>query len=1192
MAETQKCPTCGEVLPSDSPGGHCPHCLIQLALNPADSVTDSPESTIRIVMPEEIPLAEKPGDRIGRYKLLQQIGEGGCGVVYMADQSEPVRRRVALKVIKPGMDSKQVLARFEAERQALALMDHPNIAKVLDAGATENSRPYFVMELVKGIPITRYCDEKQLTTESRLNLFVLVCQAIQHAHQKGIIHRDIKPSNILVADHDGTPVPKIIDFGIAKATTDQRLTDKTLFTAFEQFIGTPAYMSPEQATLSGLDIDTRSDIYSLGVLLYELLTGRMPFDARELLAKGLDEIRRVIREVEPQRPSTRLSTLEAGEQATVAHQRQCEPPKLKSVIRGDLDWIVMKALEKDRARRYETANGLAADIQRHLDNEPVVACPPSNVYRFLKMVKRNKAAVVTVVAVTLALLLGIVASTLQAARALRAEREAKIERNLANSHAEAENHQREVAEKSALEAIKALSTSITIQGDLAAKGGSAGKALAFFAKAVSLDVSNRIAAQRIVCMLNQRDFPLPLSGPPAEFQIREPTSANARELVSKLYKGDKGNLFRWSTPTLSPDGQKLAFITDQNKTIVISTQNGEEIMPEIPTLTTAFTPFVRFSPDNQNFILSGGLDGIQIYNLKRQKPAMQIGAMPMSQDIDFSHSGLLMVSGARNGESRIWDFMTGQLVREPCPGAGYVSGVSFGRTEAYISSSSQKIGNQGSSIKYWDIRPGRAIPVVNYGVESISNAGRRYITTEAIRRNAMFSKDGKLVAARTFPNDLRVFSVIDGAIIFSLTHTAISTTTFDLSSDSKLIAVGDSNGGVTIWSLDTGNQLKHYQLHSGPVSSVLFDHTGTKFVSGSEDGTAKIVELISDTTSKFAESNEYGSVMGLALSPDDKRLAVCCRGNRAEIFEVDSRQRVGKPLVKNQGWVWSACFSHDGKWLTTSSGGNSSQLWDGFADNAEPKAIYPHGSGAWYARFSADDKMVVTCAYDFTARIWDTLSGQPISEPLVHDNKDVNKANFSPDGRKVITASDDGTAIVWDVMTGQKISEPFYHTNGVHTASFSPDGRHVLTAGTDGTVCVYDWVDVGDAAPPWLSQLAELVGGYRLKKNGVTELVANAAENLTQLRSKLDRMADDEPLVKWGRWFLADRSNRTISPFSRLTVKRYAEKLAGLDLLPAIREAVSLDPQNPYCYERLALFTQTNSPETAAYYREIASYIK
>ncbi|PYK57246.1 MAG: serine/threonine protein kinase, partial [Verrucomicrobia bacterium] len=353
-----------------------------------------------------VPVTEKAGDRIGRYKLLQQIGEGGCGVVYMAEQEEPVRRRVALKVIKLGMDTKSVIARFEAERQALALMDHPNIARVLDAGATETGRPYFVMELVRGIKITEYCDQNKLSTDERLNLFVQVCHAIQHAHQKGIIHRDIKPSNILVTLHDGVPVPKVIDFGIAKATQG-RLTDQTLFTAFEQFIGTPAYMSPEQAEMSGLDIDTRCDIYALGVLLYELLTGQTPFDARELLASGLDTMRHTIREKEPERPSTRLSTMLGADLTSAASHRRTDAPKLISLLRGDLDWIVMKALEKDRTRRYETANGLGMDIQRHLHNEPVLASPPSSLYRFQKLVRRNKTAFAAAGAVAAALVIGL-----------------------------------------------------------------------------------------------------------------------------------------------------------------------------------------------------------------------------------------------------------------------------------------------------------------------------------------------------------------------------------------------------------------------------------------------------------------------------------------------------------------------------------------------------------------------------------------------------------------------------------------------------------------------------------------------------------------------------------------------------------------------------------------------------------------
>jgi len=359
------------------------------------------------------PLTEKLGDTIGRYKLLEKIGEGGFGAVYVAEQREPIRRRVALKIIKLGMDTKQVVARFEAERQALAMMDQPNIAKVLEAGATGTGRPFFVMELVRGVAITDYCDQNQLSTRHRLDLFIQVCQAVQHAHQKGVIHRDIKPSSILVTLHDGVPVPKVIDFGIAKATQGP-LTDKTVYTEFRQFIGTAAYMSPEQAEMSGLDIDTRTDLYSLGVLLYQLLTGQTPFDSKELLASGPDEMRRTIREREPMRPSTRLKSLAGDMLATTAKQHGTESLRLVSLVHGDLDWIVMKCLEKDRTRRYESASGLAMDIQRHVNNEPVMARPPSNLYRFQKFVRRNKLAC----AAAAALLLGVVASALLAGRAI------------------------------------------------------------------------------------------------------------------------------------------------------------------------------------------------------------------------------------------------------------------------------------------------------------------------------------------------------------------------------------------------------------------------------------------------------------------------------------------------------------------------------------------------------------------------------------------------------------------------------------------------------------------------------------------------------------------------------------------------------------------------------------------------------
>jgi serine/threonine protein kinase len=479
------------------------------------------------------PITERPGTLIGPYKLLEKIGEGGFGIVFLAEQEWPIRRKVAVKVLKPGMDTSQVIGRFESERQALALMDHPNIARVLDAGATDSGRPYFVMELVKGVSITEYCDQNRLEPEARLKLFLDVCHAIQHAHHKGVIHRDIKPTNVLVTLHDGGPVVKVIDFGIAKAT-GQKLTERTLFTTDGQMIGTPAYMSPEQAERSGLDIDTRSDVYALGVLLYELLTGTTPLEDRRLRAAGYAEMQRLIREEEAPRPSLRLSSL--GDSATMlAASRGMDVKRLAQLLVGDLDWAVMKALDKDRNRRYDTPMSFAAEIERYLRREPILARPPSTVYIVKKFAQRHRAAVLTGAVVAAALLVGAALATWQALVATRAKRDA-----LASTAAEKEA--KELAQAREAETQAVLEFVETRVFSAARPEGRAGG----LGREVSLEAAPLTEAER---------WERAVAGMPAEQQIK----AVVRRL-KELNPAFDGTV----TPTIENGAvTRLHFLTDE-----------------------------------------------------------------------------------------------------------------------------------------------------------------------------------------------------------------------------------------------------------------------------------------------------------------------------------------------------------------------------------------------------------------------------------------------------------------------------------------------------------------------------------------------------------------------------------------------------------------------------------------------------
>ena len=768
----------------------------------------APAAASTVLLPPE----EGPGTVIGRYKILEQIGEGGFGVVYVAEQREPVKRRVALKVIKLGMDTRQVVARFEAERQAVALMDHPNIAKVLDAGATEAGRPFFVMELVKGIPITKYCDQEKLATRERLDLFIKVCHAIQHAHQKGIIHRDIKPSNILVTLHDGVPVPKVIDFGIAKAT-QQELTEKTVYTQLQQFIGTPAYMSPEQAEMSGLDIDTRSDIYSLGVLLYELLTGSTPFDTQELLKSGLDEMRKIIREREPERPSTRvtrdLAARRGGEAGSAeGGAGRAEVRGQRSAIDSDLDWIVMKCLEKDRTRRYETANGVAQDIERHLKHEPVVARPPSVGYRLQKSFRRNKLVFTAAGVVALALVLGVVVSSWQAIRATRARRDEAAARVRADEAAGVADRLRERAEKGEQNATESKLATEAYLYD--ADMGLAQQALA---------MNDLGRAKRLLNGHRPRPGQADLRGWEWRYLWRECRSDALSELCrysnsvySVAYAPDgktlavagfvKGFVEIWDVPgrrriatlqaneghlvAFSPRGDLLAANNDQGG-INIWQAGTTNLVRQIAH--SGSVNALKFSPDGARLASLNRQEELAVWEVdrwaivRRVQGPRGVGAFH-SGALDFSPDGKSLVIGYGDGNLRVVDLGTGSTNLSITAHPEIITAVAWSPKAPILASGS---GYSGGPIRLWDADSGKSI-------------GALEGHTSWITRGLTFSADGRRLYSASADQTIRIWDVAQQRCLAVLRGSSDEVYGLALSPDGTTLASGSKDGALAFWS--------------------------------------------------------------------------------------------------------------------------------------------------------------------------------------------------------------------------------------------------------------------------------------------------------------------------------------------------------------------------------------------------------
>jgi WD40 repeat protein len=939
-------------------------------------------------------LQMEAGRQFGPYKTLRLLGKGGMGVVYLAEQQQPLRRLVALKVIKSGMDTREVIARFESERQALALMDHPNIARVFDAGSGTDGRPYFAMEYVPGIPITEYCDQRRLSSRERLELFLPVCQAAQHAHQKGIIHRDLKPSNVLVSVHEGVPVPKVIDFGVAKAI-NQKLIEQTFFTEHGMLIGTPEYMSPEQAELNGLDVDTTSDIYSLGILMYELLVGVLPFDPMVMRRAGYDEMRRIIREEETPRPTARLRSL--GAQAKeIAVCRRTTAEGLRKQLRGELDWITLKAMEKDRLRRYSSAAEFAADIGRYLNNEPVIACPPARVYRMRKFISKNRLTVAAAASVLTALCAGFVTSTFLYFKAERARQEAGQEREVAK--------QRE--KEAVLERSQALLQKARAEYETERANSAAAKAKGREKEA---------QWQSYVANLNAADLLI---------QSDEPAKARETLFLCPPQMRD----WEWKHLFLKTDSS-LATLQPQDGRLPQGTASAS---PSIPPglVTMAQGSYFGFSNQNNAIVWKGSNPLIlnfwtpASYGYSAQYssygPIIAI-SLDATKSIVLPISKSLFVPG--HGLA-VFDITSGRLIAEVAANPRVSSAV-------FSSDGTRAVGIiSNTKLVVWETNSGKILSFIDTGEPNVFRA--------------VFSPDG----ARILSGDItgaKIWDAVSGKQVLSLfrSEPKILTTSVAFSMDNNRVAIGSSDGTTRIWDAASGSAILTLRDRQAIVESVAFSPDSTKVLTGTDEGTVRIWDAVTGKLTAKLLGHD-ARVASIAFTADGNHLLTAQL--TPPIVKVwDAAFCCGvMVLAGHKLAVKAVAFSPNKKLLASASGDQTVRLWD-VATGRTIHELLGHSHIVEAVAFSPDGSLLASGSDDRTIRVWDVNSGTIVRTLLGHKDT-VSSVAFNQDGTRLVSGSWDKSIKIWDVQLGLLVNE-IQVGDWVNSVAFGRDGRIVSSSG-------------------------------------------------------------------------------------------------------------------------------------------------